>query len=263
MIQLAITGGFGRLGGSILNAAVAASDFDVVASLVRAGDSRIGHPHAVDGREVRVTDRLDGPCDVVIDSSSPGGMMTWLDVCERASIPFVTGVTGLDDSQRNRLVTASTSIPVLIAPNYSVGMRIVVKAAAELAARLGEDFDIEIVEAHHKRKVDAPSGSALAILDSILEATGRDRGCCVHGRDGETGPRPKGEIGVHAVRMGGVVGQHEVHFGGEGEVVTLSHFVQSRDTFAHGALRAARWIREQGPGLYSMDDVLGLSGSSS
>ena len=259
MIQLAISGGFGRLGGCILEAAVASDAFDVVAMLVRSDDDRIGKPRVVGGRDIVVADRLGVPCDLIIDASSPAGMVEWLHVCERLEIPFITGVTGFDEVQRNRLWEASKSIPVLVAPNFSVGMRILVKAAGELAKRLGEDFDIEIVEAHRKRKVDAPSGSALAILDSILEATGRDRSDCTHGREGASGPRRSGEIGVHAVRMGGVVGQHAIHFGGEGEVVSLSHFVQSRDTFAFGALRAAKWMLDRPAGMYSMDDVLGLS----
>ncbi|MHC5111326.1 MAG: 4-hydroxy-tetrahydrodipicolinate reductase [Planctomycetota bacterium] len=261
MIQVAVAGGMGRLGASILHAAVVHDDFDPVASLVRGGDARIGTPLRVGNQDVMVADRLGVPCDVIIDASTPAGTMEWLGVCERLEIPLITGVTGHDDVQQKRLEEVAKVIPVLHASNFSVGMRVLIRAAALLAEQLGDDYDIEVVEHHHRYKADAPSGSALAIVDGISSRTGRGGpDARIYGREGQGGPRPAGHIGIHAVRMGDVVGRHEVHFGGAGETVTLTHHVQSRGTFALGALRAAAWALDQPPGWYSMDHVLGLTG---
>jgi 4-hydroxy-tetrahydrodipicolinate reductase len=207
-------------------------------------------------RKTTLADTLGVPADVLIDVSLPDGTMEWLKVCERLEIPMVTGVTGHSAHQIARIREAARLIPIVQAFNFSVVMRAMVHAVGALAGKLGSDHDIEIVETHHRQKADAPSGSAKTLLRAILDATGGDEEQVVFGREGQVGQRPKGQIGVHAVRMGEVVGWHEVHFAGTGEILTIRHTVQSRDPFAAGALRAAVWVINQPPGIYSIDNVI-------
>lgn len=258
MIQLAVAGANGRMGRTILELAAHDDRFAIAIGLTSGDDPKSGNVVRCGDVDVPITSRLGVPCDVLIDVSQPAGTVEWVKVCERLEIPLVTGVTGHSAEQIARVREASHQIPVVVAPNFSLGMRTTVKAVAQVARLLGHEYDIEIVEAHHRRKVDAPSGSAKALLQSVLDATGRSEDCVIHGREGAVGARPAGQIGVHAIRMGDVIGEHEVHFSGNGETITVKHKVQSRDTFGRGALRAAAWIVSQGAGWYEMDDVLGL-----
>ena len=179
--------------------------------------------------------------------------------CREHKMPLAIGTTGIDRAQQEALLEAAgADIPILWAPNMSVGVNVVFAMAAQIAKVLGEDYDIEIVEAHHHHKVDAPSGTAFGLADSICDATGRTRADCVHGREGHTGARRKGEIGVHALRMGDVVGDHMAYFVGNGERILLGHVAHSREIFANGALRAAQFLSQAKPGVYGMADVLGL-----
>ncbi len=203
------------------------------------------------------TPLTDQPFDVMIDFSTPAGTMTLLEHCLRFRRPLVTGVTGHTPDQLRRIHEAADEIPVLHSPNFSIGINVLLEVAPLLARRLSDDFDIEIVETHHAGKVDAPSGTALSLLDAIIQATGRNKQTdVVHGREGQIGPKDKKQIAVHAVRTGDVVGSHQIIFGGSGESITLSHEARSRDIFAHGALKAAAWITHQPPGLYSMRNVI-------
>ncbi|MFQ5461476.1 MAG: 4-hydroxy-tetrahydrodipicolinate reductase [Phycisphaerae bacterium] len=257
MIQLAVAGGTGRLGSAIVSLAARDERFDVVAVLTGEGDPRLGEQIRVGAADVVVADRLGIPAEVVIDASTPAGTMDWLKVAERLEVPFVTGVTGHDTHQVDRLREVARVIPVVKAANFSVGMYALIRAAAMLARQLGGDYDIEMIETHHRYKADAPSGSALSILEAIRGASELfAAGNVVHGREGRSPERPQGQIGVHSVRMGETVGRHEVHFSGFGETVSIVHDVQSREPFAAGALNAAAWAIQQEPGLYSMEDVL-------
>ncbi len=173
--------------------------------------------------------------------------------------PLVIGTTGLDAEARSAIGAAAERIPLVFAPNFSIGVNTLFWLVRRAAAVLGEGFDIEIVEMHHNQKKDAPSGTAARLAEILCEARGLDPARDVrHGREGLVGARPRAEIGMHALRGGDVVGDHTVHFAAAGERLEISHRASTRDTFARGALRAARWALDQKPGLYSMEDVLGL-----
>jgi 4-hydroxy-tetrahydrodipicolinate reductase len=171
----------------------------------------------------------------------------------------VVGTTGFSKAEHSEIETLAREIPIVLAPNMSVGVNLTLKILAELAAALGDDYDVEVTEIHHRGKKDAPSGTALKMAEVIARALGRDLGqVAVHGRYGMTGERPSKEIGILSLRAGDVVGEHTVIFGGLGERIEITHRAASRDTFARGALRAVRFVAQAAPGLYSMQDVLGL-----
>jgi 4-hydroxy-tetrahydrodipicolinate reductase len=187
----------------------------------------------------------------------PGATLHWLTYARSQKKPMVIGTTGHASDQLAAIEQASRDIPILKAPNMSVGVNLLLRVVGQVAKALGPPYDVEIVESHHRFKADAPSGTALALLDAICRATGRNRDKeAIFGRRGQTGQRPAGQIGVHALRLGDVVGQHDIHFCTLGETVTLRHVAHTRDTFVYGALRAAEWIAARPPGLYSMQDVL-------
>ena len=258
MIRLAIAGATGRTGECVLRMALADDRFEVVAALGAGGCATIGTTLCVGDDEVEIAETLDVPCDVLIDFTVAAGTMAWLDVCLAKGMPLVTGVTGHDEGQLADIHAASRRIPILAASNFSIGIHAIAVTLKQLAAQLGDDYDVEIVETHHRHKVDSPSGTALHLADTIADATGRTRDHVVFGRHGVVGERPHGQIGVHAVRMGELVGRHEVHLSGPGETVTIRHEAHSRDTFAAGALRAAAWLVGRPAGLYSMRDVFRL-----
>jgi len=196
---------------------------------------------------------------VLIDFSSPAGTAHWLEHCITYRRAIIIGTTGHTPEQLARIEAATSSIPVLKASNMSVGVNLLFKLAAQVAAVLGDDYDVEIVEAHHRFKADAPSGTAITLRDAIIQATGRDPDeDVVYGRHGNTGQRPQRQIGVHALRLGDTVGEHEIHFGNLGETITLKHSAHTRDTFVQGALRAAAWLAGKPAGRYDMHDVLGI-----
>lgn len=197
--------------------------------------------------------------DVVIDFTTPAATLALLPRAVDAKIALVIGTTGLDASGVEAVRSASSRIPVVFAPNMSLGMNVMFKVVADVARALGAGYDIEIVEAHHRMKKDAPSGTALKLGQVLAEATKRrleDVG--VYARHGDVGPRSPGEIGIQTIRAGDIVGDHTVLFGGLGERLEITHRASSRDTFARGALRAAQWLSDKSPGLYDMQDVLGL-----
>ena len=257
MIELAVAGASGRMGQAVLSLAAGDERFSVSAALVEPGCPTCGTTMRLGDRDVTIADKMATSCDVLIDFTVPSGTMRWLGHCERAKVPMVIGATGHDEDQLARIHLATSTIPIVKAANFSVGVSVITDLAARLARQLGDDYDIEIVETHHRHKIDAPSGTALAILDEILRATGRTREeHVVFGRHGETGTRPAGQIGVHALRLGETVGHHEIQFSGQGESITIRHAVDSRAPFAAGALRAAAWVVGRQTGLYSMRDLL-------
>jgi 4-hydroxy-tetrahydrodipicolinate reductase len=199
--------------------------------------------------------------DVAIDFSTPAATMVHLQAAQAVGTPLVVGTTGLDAAARRALADAARSIPVLAAPNMSVGGTLVAELTRRLAGILGEDYDIEVLGRQHRPKVDAPSGTALAIARAAAEGRGLDPETIgATPRDGHTGPRPPGMIGIATVQGGDMLGEHTVIFAGEGERLELSQRPSHRGVYAQGAVRAAVWLAAQPPGLYTMRDVLGLGG---
>jgi 4-hydroxy-tetrahydrodipicolinate reductase len=196
--------------------------------------------------------------DVLIDFSLPEGTMKFLPICRQRKIPIVIGTTGLTASQQAEVADTAREIPIIQTANFSVGINVLLKAVAMVARALGPDYDIDVEETHHRFKKDAPSGTAIALARSICRSLGKDYGdVAVLGRGGIC-PRQPGEIGMHALRVGDTVGEHTVHFGNLGETVHIGHSAHTRDTFVRGALRAAQWLIGRKPGIYDMQDVLGL-----
>ncbi len=257
MIELAIAGASGRMGRCTLELASRDERFTITAALTDEGCKTCGSTIRLGDQELTIAEKLGTSCEVLIDFTTASGTMAWLDVCKRFAIPMVIGATGHDEDQIANIREATRIIPIVQAVNFSIGVGVITEAVARLARELGEDYDIEVAETHHRHKIDAPSGTALAIVDEILRATGRTMSDhVVFGRHGETGERPRGQIGVHALRLGDTVSQHEVHFSGHGETITLRHTVHSRETFAAGALRAAAWVVGKEPGLYAPRDIV-------
>jgi 4-hydroxy-tetrahydrodipicolinate reductase len=261
---LIINGAGGRMGRRIIALSRETEAFQLVGAVdypqhpdlgkdagVLAGIETIGVP---------LTAKLQGKADVVIDFSLPQAADATMDFCEKNSISLVLGTTGLSKEQLARLSVVAAKIPVVQATNMSLGMNLLFALVGKVAKALGPEYDVEIVEAHHRFKKDAPSGSALSLAESVCRETGRSYpGCLTYGREGKESLREKGTIGIHAVRAGDIVGQHSVIYSTLGETVTIEHNAHTRDTFVHGALRAAQWVAKQKPGLYKMLDVLGLN----
>ncbi len=261
-IPLIMHGAAGRMGQKILTlAAEDPASFTIVAAVDRqAGRLRdLGVPS--DAPLLAQLPSVRGA--VVIDFSHHTAFPAVVAHCAAHGMALVSGTTGIAPDELTRaLGAAGKQVPVLHAMNMSVGVNVVFQMAAKLAVALGGDYDIEVVEAHHHHKKDAPSGTAYGITDAICAATGRTRSDLVHGREGDVGARVKGEIGVHALRMGDVVGDHTVYYVGNGERIMLGHLAHSRDIFARGALRAATYLgnalARQQSGCFTMAQVLGL-----
>lgn len=262
MTNIAIIGAAGRMGRRIAALAIGTEQFDISSTLEQDGNPAIGRDigelAGVGPFGVKVSSDLEGEPEVGIDFSLPEGTMHWLPIFRQKGIPLVIGTTGLTESQRAEIADAAGEIAIVFAPNFSVGITVLLKVVEEVTRTLGTDYDIDIAETHHRFKNDAPSGTAMALARAASAARGVDPGeVIVHGRGGHQ-PRVEGEIGMHALRLGDTVGEHSVHFGSLGETVTLSHSAHTRDTFVRGALRAAQWLAGKRPGLYTMHDVLGL-----
>jgi 4-hydroxy-tetrahydrodipicolinate reductase len=262
MTKIAITGAGGRMGKRIAALAIESEKFDIVSAMEARGHEAlacdVGEQAGVGTFGLAVSKELIGEPEVVIDFSVPESTMAWLDLCRNRKLPMVIGTTGLTESQLAEVADSAATIPLVHSANMSVGINLLLKLAAQVARALGDDYDIDICETHHRFKKDAPSGTAIALAKSICDAVGRSYGdTVVLGRGGQC-PRAKGEIGIHAVRIGDTVGEHTVMFGNLGETISLGHSAHTRDTFARGALRAAQWVVGKAPGLYDMLDVLGL-----
>jgi 4-hydroxy-tetrahydrodipicolinate reductase len=264
-IKLIVVGAGGRMGRRILSLAAESGQFDIVAAVEGEGHPHIGQNLGLvtpsGPVDVVLTDALKAvAADVAIDFSLPEALGGTIDYCLENGVALVSGTTGLSDEQREKLRAASAQIPILYGTNMSVGMNVLFSLACKVASTLGAEYDIEIVEQHHRFKKDAPSGSALTLAENICRASGRDLDESItHGRSGKDALRRKGTVGMHAVRAGDITGVHSVIFGTLGETITLNHTANSRDTFARGALRAAEWLVGKSPALYSMADVLGTS----
>jgi 4-hydroxy-tetrahydrodipicolinate reductase len=237
-------------------------DLKVVSAIERA-DSPLqsrdaGEAAGVGKIGVPLTTDLAGAPQVLIDFTVPAAMRQWLNICRDRKIAMVIGTTGLSEADHAAIDAAAADIPILQAPNMSLGVNLLFKLAAEVARKLGEDYDIEIVEGHHRFKKDAPSGTAMGLAEAILKGAGKDKSALVFDRHGDEVTRKRGEIGMHALRIGDEVGRHTAYFAALGERLELTHVATSRDTFVRGALAAARWLAGQKPGRYGMADVLKL-----
>jgi len=263
MIHVVVSGAAGRMGRALVRLIQEADDLELVGALEAPGHPCLGSDAGVLAGAgecgVRITADLPKTFDVLVDFSLPEGAVERVAACAERGTAVVVGTTGFADEQRKAIAAAVKHCAVVLSPNMSVGVNVLFHAAADLARTLGPEYDIEIVEAHHRLKKDAPSGTALKLAEEIAKATGRDLAkSAVHGRGPGQPPRREGEIGIHAVRAGDIVGEHIVYYSGLGERLELKHVAHTRDTFARGALRAVRWVADRGPGLYSMADVLGL-----
>ncbi len=264
-LRLAVAGASGRMGRTLIQAITQTDDLVLGAATERPESPWIGQDAGtiagVGTLGVSVIADLGAVCDrfeVLIDFTTPQATLAHLEICRAAGKRMVIGTTGLDDAQRAAIEEAGQAIGIVLAPNMSVGVNLCLKLLEMTARVLGDTVDIEIIEAHHRHKVDAPSGTALRMGEVIAETLGRDlKSVAVYGRQGHTGPRDRQTIGFATVRAGDIVGEHRVWFAGEGERIEITHQATSRMTFAQGALRAARWIVGR-KGCFDMPAVLGL-----
>ena len=243
MIRIAVVGASGRMGQTIIEAIDQSDKVSLGVTLDKGDDLNA------------VLDKFDA----LIDFTRPEATLEYLNACQSSGKSMVIGTTGFSDDQLQAINDAASSMPIVFAPNMSVGVNLSLKLLDMAARVIGEDADIEIVEAHHRHKVDAPSGTALKMGEVVANALGRDLSeCAVYGREGIEEPRDRQTIGFSTIRGGDVVGEHTVSFFMEGERVEITHKASSRLTFANGAVRAASWLEGQSAGLYSMQDVLDL-----
>jgi 4-hydroxy-tetrahydrodipicolinate reductase len=257
-MKLAVAGAGGRMGRSLIEAIEADGALMLAAALDAAGSPSIGSPAG----DIKVSADVDAAvqaCDALIDFTRPEGTLKHLEACVRHGRAMVIGTTGFSAAQLQAIRDAGQRIAIAFSPNFAVGVNVLFKLLDTAARALADGYDIEIIEAHHRHKVDAPSGTALKLGEIAAKATGRDLAkTAVHGREGDVGERTGKEIGFHAVRGGDIVGEHTVLFAGTGERLELVVRSQSRMTYASGAVRAAKWLRKRPPGVYDMADVLGL-----
>jgi 4-hydroxy-tetrahydrodipicolinate reductase len=261
--RLIVIGAAGRMGKRILALAIESGQFDIAGAVEKDGHPDYGKDAGlvagIGPIDVKISDSFPTNADVAIDFSNPQATNTTIDFCETNCVALILGTTGLSDQQLQKIKTASKKTPIIYGTNMSVGMNVLFNLAGKFANMLGQEYDIEIVEQHHRFKKDAPSGSALTLAKNICKTTGWDfPEALIHGRSGKNVLREKGTIGMHAIRAGDITGVHSVIFSTRGETVALSHTAHNRDTFARGALRAAEWLAGKKPGLYSMADVLGI-----
>lgn len=266
MVKVAVTGAAGRMGKALIEAITQAQDCELGAAIEHPECSLLG----VDAGEqagvgklavqiVAELSQVTDDFDVLIDFTSPEATLKNVEACRQAGKRIVIGTTGLDEVQKQALSDAARDIAIVFAPNMSVGVNLCLKLLDIAARVMGEYTDIEIIEAHHRHKVDAPSGTALRMGEVVAEALGRDlKECAVYGREGQTGARERQTIGFETIRAGDIVGEHTVMFADIGERVEITHKASSRMTFANGAVRAAAWLMTHPQGLFDMQDVLNL-----
>jgi len=269
MIKIIVTGASGRMGQRLVAAVAAGGDTQLVGATERAGHAAIskdaGLLAGAGELKVMIQDDLAGllkstKAEVVIDFTAPAATLKHAEACAKAKCAMVIGTTGLSAEERARIKEITKPIPVLLAPNMSVGVNLMFHLSRIAAQLLGDGFDIEVIEAHHRLKKDAPSGTAVRLGEVLAEARGwKYPADARFHREGLIGERKDREIGMQTIRAGDIVGEHTVLFAGTGERLEIIHRATSRDTFARGAVRAARWVVQQKPGLYSMQDLLGLT----
>jgi len=267
MAKIAISGASGRMGLNLIKACQQNKLATLGAAIEREGSDAIGKDAGelagIGAQQVNVTSAYQNDASqfsVLVDFTRPEACLEKLAFCELNKKAMIIGTTGFTDEQKNQISLAAKSIPIVFAPNMGVGVNVTLKLLELAAKAIGQSVDIEVIEAHHKHKVDAPSGTALKMGEVIANAMGQQLDdCAVYAREGITGEREDGTIGFSTIRAGDIVGEHTVMFADEGERIEISHKATSRMTFATGAIRAACWAVEQPAGLYDMQDVLGLN----
>jgi 4-hydroxy-tetrahydrodipicolinate reductase len=264
--RIAIAGASGRMGRMLIEAVQNADDTVLAGALDIEGSPALGTDAAAflgQTSGVHITSDLRAglkDAKYLIDFTRPEGTLAHLRVCRELGVNLIIGTTGFTDEQKAEIQDAARDIAIVMAPNMSVGVNVVLKLLAQAAKALKEGYDIEIIEAHHRHKVDAPSGTALKMGEVVADAIGRDlKECAVYGREGVTGERDPSTIGFATVRGGDIVGDHTVLFAGIGERIEITHKSSSRATYAQGSLRAVRFLAHQPHGLFGMDDVLGMA----
>ncbi len=267
MLRVAVVGASGRMGLCLVKAAILSENTEFKVAVSRAESDAIGKDAGemagIGFADVQVVDGLVAivdQFDVLIDFTRPDPSIQTIEICRQAGKKIVIGTTGYTDEQKAIISSAANEIAIVMAPNMSVGVNLSLKLLEMTAKVMGEYTDIEVIEAHHRHKVDAPSGTALRMGEVIAETLGRNlKDCAIYGREGDTGERDRKTIGFSTIRAGDIVGEHTVMFADEGERVEITHKASSRMTFANGAVRAAVWLEDKDNGLYDMQDVLGLS----
>lgn len=266
MQRVAINGAAGRMGRMLIDACKHTQSLKLTAALERTGNENLGRDAGVlagiNPTGVVITDNIAdviNDFDVIVDFTRPEATLNLVESCLLHDKKIVIGTTGLSDSDRQKILSASEKIPIVFAPNMSVGVTLCFKLLRLAAEVLGDDVDIEIIEAHHRHKEDAPSGTAVRMGEVIAQVLGRDlKQQAVYGREGRTGVRNRKTIGFESIRAGDIIGEHTVIFAGEGERIEISHKASSRMNFALGAMRAVQWLENKKYGFYDMQDVLGL-----
>jgi len=266
MIKAIVTGAAGRMGSRIINVLSASEGIVLSGGVERKGHALLGQdaggPAGLAATGVTISEDLAAALragDMLIDFTTPETSLEHMRVCAELGKALVIGSTGFTKEQLAAVSVFAQKIPCVLSPNMSIGVNLTFKILAEVARALGDDYDIEIVEAHHRMKKDAPSGTAMKMAQVLAEAVDRNLDeVGVYARKGMIGERSKKEIGIQTLRAGDIVGEHTVMFAGKGERIEITHRAHSRDTFAAGAVRAARWIVGKKPGIYDMQDVLGL-----
>ncbi len=264
-MRVAVAGASGRMGRMLIEAVTAADDCVLCGALDVPASPALGQDAAAFlGRKSDVPIVADvraglAGADVLIDFTRPEGTLAHLAVCRELGVKAVIGTTGFDERQKAEIASIARDVAIVMAPNMSVGVNVALRLIDMAARALAEGYDIEIVEAHHRHKIDAPSGTALQMGEVAAAATGRAlKDCAVYAREGMTGERQAGTIGFAAIRGGDIVGDHTVLFAGTGERIEITHKASSRATYAQGSLRAARFLAQHSKGLFDMQDVLGL-----
>ncbi|MDE4454235.1 4-hydroxy-tetrahydrodipicolinate reductase [Psychrobacter sp. DAB_AL62B] len=267
MIKVGVIGAGGRMGRMLIEAIQDNPQTTLKAAIERQGSSLVGadagEVAAIGCLEVQIVDDLKAvinDIDVLIDFSLPAATEQNMQVCAANNVAMVIGTTGFNEQQEQVLAKASEQVAIVYAGNYSTGVNLSLKLLGMAAKAFGIEVDVEIIEAHHKHKIDAPSGTAYMMAEAVAEARGQNlKDVAIYGREGQTGEREAGTIGIHAIRGGEIIGDHTVMFIADGEVVEITHRARARMTFAAGAVRAATWIVQQSAGQYNMQDVLGLN----
>ncbi|MDD2801220.1 MAG: 4-hydroxy-tetrahydrodipicolinate reductase [Methylococcales bacterium] len=267
MIRIAVVGASGRMGLCLIKAAALASHTELSVAVSRPASTALGKDagelagiSTVGVKVVADLAAVVDQFDVLIDFTRPDASMNFIETCRQAGKKIVIGTTGYSDAQKALITQAAKDVAIVMAPNMSVGVNLSLKLLEMTAKVMGDSTDIEVIEAHHRHKIDAPSGTALRMGEVIANTLGRDlKDCAVYGREGITGERDRKTIGFSTIRAGDIVGEHTVMFADDGERVEITHKASSRMTFANGAVRAAVWLQDKQTGLFDMQDVLGLS----
>jgi 4-hydroxy-tetrahydrodipicolinate reductase len=266
LLRVAVAGSSGRMGRMLVEAIANADDMTLAGALDQPGSASLGQDAAAFlGRDCGTTITSDlrqglGGAQVLIDFTRPEGTLAHLAVCRALGVNAVIGTTGFSEAQKAEIAEHAEHIAIVMAPNMSVGVNVVLKLLDVAARALQQGYDIEIIEAHHRHKIDAPSGTALKMGEVVASALGRDlKDCAVYAREGVTGERDPSTIGFATVRGGDIVGDHTVLFAGTGERIEITHRSNSRATYAQGSLRAARFLAGRSRGLFGMDAVLGIA----